>query len=114
MQEERRKKRKTGMMSIEDVQENKKTHTLKFTLKNADVAFANAIRRICIEEVPTMAIEDVEIRRNSSVLYDEIIAHRLGMIPLKTDLKSYNMTKDCKCNGEGCARCTVKLTLEGK
>jgi DNA-directed RNA polymerase subunit D len=59
-----------------------------------------------------MAIEDVEFIKNNSVLYDEIIAHRLGLIPLKTDLKSYNLPNMCKCEGKGCARCQLKLTLK--
>jgi len=101
-------------MNITDLSENKKTHTMQFTLKDADVSFANALRRITIEEVPVMAFEDIELRRNSSVLYDEIIAHRLGLIPLTTDLKSYVMTKECKCSGEGCARCQVKFSLKAK
>jgi DNA-directed RNA polymerase subunit D len=48
------------------------------------------------------------------VLYDEIVAHRLGLIPLTTDLKSYVLSSKCKCNGEGCARCSVKMTLSSK
>ncbi|MCK5107485.1 MAG: DNA-directed RNA polymerase subunit D, partial [Nanoarchaeota archaeon] len=55
-----------------------------------------------------------EFRENDSVLYDEIIAHRLAMISLKTDLKSYEPIKDCKCEGEGCARCTCTLSLKEK
>lgn len=90
---------------------DKKSNKLCFVLKNSDVVFANAIRRTIIDEVPTMAIEDVEFRRNNSVLYDEVIAHRLGLIPLKTDLKSYNLPSKCKCEGAGCARCQVKLIL---
>ena len=45
------------------------------------------------------------------MLYDEIIAHRLGLIPLKTDLESYTLPSECKCEGAGCARCQTKLTL---
>ncbi len=71
----------------------------------------NAIRRIILDEVPTFAIEDVEVVKNESPLYDETIAHRLGLIPLKTDLKSYNFKEECKCGGVGCALCEVKLTL---
>ncbi|MFC1733123.1 DNA-directed RNA polymerase subunit D, partial [candidate division KSB1 bacterium] len=74
--------------------------------------FVNVLRRLIVSEVPTMAMEDIEFRKNSSVLYDEIVAHRLGLVPLKTDLKTYDMTEDCKCNGEGCAKCTLKLTLK--
>jgi DNA-directed RNA polymerase subunit D len=87
---------------------------LVFELNKAVPSFANAIRRLIIDEVPTMAIEDVEFRKNSSVLYDEIIAHRLGLMPLKTDLKSYNVPSKCKCAGAGCARCQLKLILKSK
>jgi DNA-directed RNA polymerase subunit D len=85
-----------------------------FILKDSNPAFANALRRNILDMVPTMAIEDVEFRKNSSILYDEIIAHRLGLLPLTTDLKSYNLPQKCKCKGKGCARCTLKLTLKAK
>lgn len=85
-----------------------------FLIKGIDPVFANTIRRTIIEEVPTLAIEDVTINKNNSALYDEMIAHRLGLIPLKTDLKSYTLTKNCKCKGEGCARCSLHLTLKAK
>jgi DNA-directed RNA polymerase subunit D len=87
---------------------------VSFLIKNTDVFFVNTLRRLMIEEVPVMAIEDVEIRENSSALYDEILAHRLGLVPLKTDLKSYTLPDECKCKGEGCAKCTLKLTLTAK
>ena len=64
--------------------------------------------------VPTMAIEEVEFTKNSSVLYDEIIAHRLGLIPLKTDLKTYKLPSECKCGGKGCKICQVKFKLNAK
>jgi DNA-directed RNA polymerase subunit D len=85
---------------------------MSFIVRNIDSALINAIRRCAIEEVPTMAIEDVEFRKNNSALYDEIIAHRLGLIPLKTDLESYNTPEKCKCNGAGCAMCQLKITLQ--
>ncbi|MBS3084215.1 hypothetical protein J4423_05395 [Candidatus Pacearchaeota archaeon] len=46
----------------------------------------NAVRR-SVEEIPTLAIEDVEIFKNDSALYDEVLAHRIGLIPLKNDGK---------------------------
>ncbi len=101
-------------MNIEFLNEDKKTSKVTFLLKGATPAFANVLRRAMIESVPTMAIHDVEFKQNSSALYDEIIAHRLGLLPLKTDLKSYVLQTQCKCKGEGCARCTLKLTLKAK
>lgn len=99
-------------MEVRILENNKEDGKLSFILKDADVSFANTLRRIIVEEVPTMAIEDVEFRKNSSILYDEVIAHRLGLIPFKTDLKSYNLPEKCKCKGEGCARCQLKMTLK--
>lgn len=99
-------------MEVRVLENNKEEGKISFILKDADVAFANALRRVIVEEVPTMAIEDVEFRKNSSILYDEIIAHRLGLTPLTTDLKSYNLPEKCKCKGKGCARCQLKMTLK--
>ncbi len=49
-------------------------------------SLANAIRRSA-DEVPTLAIDEVEIFSNDSALYDEMLAHRIGLVPLKTDKK---------------------------
>ncbi len=111
MQEERRKEGEASVMEVELLENDKKTGKMVFILRDANPAIANAIRRNAMNEVPVMAIEDVEIRKNSSVLYDEMIAHRLGLVALKTDLESYNLPDKCKCQGAGCARCQVKLTL---
>src|SRR3989338_6831963 len=102
------------MMEIRVLENDKDKGKLSFIIKDTNAAFVNTLRRIMIEEVPTMAIEDVEFRKNTSILYDEMLAHRLGLIPLTTDLKSYNLPEECKCEGKGCARCQVTLTLEGK
>ena len=68
----------------------------------------NSIRRTILDDVETMAIEDVEIMKNESPLYDEVIALRLGLIPLKTDLKSYKK----RIGDLGDASCEVKFTLD--
>ena len=58
----------------------------------ADESFANAIRR-SVSEIPVLAIDEVEIFKNDSALYDEVLAHRLGLIPLKTEKSMNNKTK---------------------
>ncbi len=85
--------------------------TAKFVLSGATPAFANVLRRAMISEVPTLAIEDVRIYDNTSVLFDEILAHRLGLIPLKTDLSCYGPREGCGCGGAGCPVCTATYTL---
>lgn len=102
------------MADIEILENDKKNNTLKFLLKKTDYVTANTLRRAIIDFVPTMAIDEVEFSKNSGILYDEIVAHRMGLLPLSTDLKSYTVTEDCKCEGKGCARCQLKLTLEAK
>ena len=102
------------MVEIEIVKADKKNNKLVLEIKKGNAAFVNSLRRVIMESVPTIAVEDVEIRKNSSALYDEVIAHRLGLLPLTTDIESYNLPSKCKCNGEGCASCQVKLTLEAE
>ncbi len=98
-------------MEISVLDYDKKANKLLVAMRDTNVAIVNAIRRIAIDEVPVMAVEDVEFRKNSSAIYDETIAHRIGLVPLKTDLEGYNLPEECKCSGAGCARCQVKLTL---
>jgi len=74
-------------------------------------SLANAIRR-SVNEIPILAIEELEITKNDSALYDEILAHRLGLVPLENqDLKSI---KECDCKGKGCSKCSVSLKLSTK
>jgi DNA-directed RNA polymerase subunit D len=88
---------------------------VRLLIRGADAPFMNALRRIMIAEVPCMAIDEVVMIENSSVLQDEVIAHRLGLIPLKTDLDSYNLPEECSCKSEfGCNLCRVSLALDAE
>lgn len=90
-------------------------NVIRFFVSGLDVSLANSLRRIMMSEVPSMAIEDVFIIENSSPMKDEMLAHRLGLVPLKTDLDSYVLPSKCTCNSDlGCSKCSVTLTLESE
>jgi len=87
-----------------------------FALEGVELGLANALRRSVIADVATIAIDMVEISENTTVLPDEMIAHRLGMIPLNSEnLDRYirNWTRDCTCMGF-CDNCSVELTLHAR
>jgi DNA-directed RNA polymerase subunit D len=86
--------------------------TLHFLVEGIDAAFANAIRRTILTRVPAMSIDEVLVLENTSVMYDEMLAHRMGLVPLVTDLESYNLPAQCDCEGKGCSLCQCTLTLE--
>lgn len=85
----------------------------KFVIEDVNSAFVNEIRRIAINQISVLAIEDVYFTNNSSAMYDEVLAHRLGLLPLKTT-KDYVLPEKCKCKSKGCAQCRVKLKLDVK
>lgn len=58
---------------------------MEFDLIGIQPAFANAFRRLMLSEVPSMSIEKVLIKNNTSIIQDEVLAHRLGLIPLRAD-----------------------------
>jgi DNA-directed RNA polymerase subunit D len=99
-------------MEIRIIENNKESGKLSFLLKDSNATFANTLRRLIVDEVPTMAVDEIEFSDNSSILYDEIIAHRIGLIPLKTDLKSYKMIE--KPEDRESLKCTLKLVLKAK
>ncbi|ADC46759.1 DNA-directed RNA polymerase subunit D RpoD [Methanobrevibacter ruminantium M1] len=99
-------------------------NSMVFIVRDAEVPFINAIRRIAMMRVPKLAIEDVFIVKNDSAMFDEVLAHRLGLTPLVSDLESIEglvMREDCDCNhdengnyvdkGEYCPRCSVSFSL---
>ena len=90
----------------------KKKDRMEFTLEGTSIPFANALRRIMVSEIPVMAIDYLDISDNTSALFDEIIAQRLGLIPLEFDPSKFNFREECKCKGEGCTACTVVFAIE--
>jgi DNA-directed RNA polymerase subunit D len=98
----------------------------EFVITDTNPSFANALRRTIISDVPKMAIDNVEFHlgpimdekgiafESVSPLFDEIVAHRLGLIPVPTDLDVFNFRSKCTCNGEGCPNCTVMYSLNKK
>jgi len=76
--EELREKLRVQVISLDD-------ECIVFDLVGADVSLANALRRIMLSEVPSVAIEKVYILDNSSIIHDEVLAHRLGLVPIKLD-----------------------------
>jgi DNA-directed RNA polymerase I and III subunit RPAC1 len=67
-----------------------------FEMIGIDAPIANAFRRILIAEVPTMAIDQVYIYNNTSVIQDEVLAHRLGLVPIRADPQVFDFKgKDC-------------------
>ena len=96
----------------------------RFILTNASPAKANALRRTLLTDIPKMAIDtvdfhlgpiDVDGREFESItpLFDEIIAHRLGMVPVPTrpDGFEFNFKDECTCGGVGCPNCTFMYSL---
>jgi DNA-directed RNA polymerase II subunit RPB3 len=87
------------------------SYAIKFELNHTDLAVANALRRIMISEVPTLTIDIVEVRENTSALHDEFIAHRLGLIPLVSDqVDNYVRSEECACE-KMCAKCSVNFKM---
>lgn len=112
---------------------------MSFEVRKTDTSTANALRRVIVGEVVTLAIDLVTFEENTSCIDDEIIAHRMGLLPLrytykpgKTKLRDdltveeaaamasdrdirrrYRFTRDCDCDGY-CDICAVTLKLHVK
>ncbi len=105
-----------------------KEREAEILLSDTNPPMANALRRVLIVDVPSLAIEDVEFHlgtigdeekdkeyESSAPIFDEIIAHRLGMLPIPTDLELFNFRDECdECEGEGCPNCTIIYSLNKK
>ena len=99
----------TIIMKVEVKELKPKKAVLK--IENTSPYFVNSFRRIMLADLPKLAVDDVVIYDNTSALFDEIIAHRLGMVPIPTDLSLLTFRDECVCKGKGCPNCTVRYTL---
>ncbi len=80
-------------------------------LTDMPISLANALRR-SVNHIPIIAIDSLEISKNDSALYDEIIAHRTGLVPLKNE--KLKLASECDCNGKGCGKCSIKFKLKAE
>jgi len=96
-------------MKVDTIELKPKKAVLK--IEGTKPYFVNSIRRIMLAELPKLAVEDVVIYDNTSPLFDEIISHRLGLVPIPTDLSLITFRDECTCKGKGCPNCTVRYTL---
>ncbi len=85
----------------------KKGNTIKVLVKGTDTEMMNSLRRAITTNVPTIAIEDITVYENDSVVFDEFLAHRMGLIPIKTDTKTYRKGEEVTLTLEKEGPCTV-------
>ena len=85
---------------------------IRYLLSGVTAAFANGIRRASMSEVPILAIDEINLYDNTSVLFDEQIGLRLGEVPLMAeDLDLFCQPEECQCGGTGCPGCRVDFML---
>jgi DNA-directed RNA polymerase subunit D len=93
----------------------------------ASAARVNAIRRTLLADIPKLAIEDIEFHLgpirdeatgkdydSSTSMFDEAIAHRLGLLPIPMTLDQFHRKSECSCGGEGCVHCQVVYSIDRK
>ena len=93
---------------------SKDKNEIVFIIRDAKIPFINAIRRISMMEIPKIAIEDVNIVQNDSAMFNEVLAHRLGLTPLISNLdaiEGMEMAEECDCE-DYCPKCSISFTLK--
>ncbi|EYC17975.1 hypothetical protein Y032_0029g1985 [Ancylostoma ceylanicum] len=78
-------------IEVEIVNDTDEGMSLDFDLINVEAPIANALRRVLLAEVPTMAFEKIYLYQNTSVIQDEVLCHRLGLLPIKVDPRKFLM-----------------------
>lgn len=94
--------------------ENLSKFESKIVVDKFSCSLANALRRIIISEVPTLSIDLVSIEINTSLINDEFLSHRLGLIPLRSRCaKKMKFSRECECDNY-CSRCSSIFKLDLK
>ncbi|KAH9387512.1 DNA-directed RNA polymerase II subunit RPB3, partial [Nematocida major] len=97
-------------IEIEEVTEE----NVKFTLSECTLGMANALRRVIMTEIPTLAIDIVQFDKNYTVIPEEMTTDRLGLIPIESSTaEKYLYPKDCSCKSF-CKNCSISITLDAK
>jgi len=108
------------MMKIEVLDKGKKPlQWMRFSVDGVDTSFVNSLRRSIRSEVQVMAIDYADIKYNNSVLYDEMLSLRLGLIPILADVSEFVSMDECGCSAKpvaerGCEKCSAKLSLSAE
>ncbi|MFH1664377.1 MAG: DNA-directed RNA polymerase subunit D [archaeon] len=92
-------------MEIKKIDKGDKT--IKFSLKGTSPAFVNGIRRMIKTSVKTFAVDIVNVYENTSIMFNEMLAHRMGMLPIQTDTKTYKKKDKVTLMVEKEGPCTV-------
>jgi len=110
----------SGGKSLEETLSNFKVEVVEespeelvLDLIGVEAPLANALRRVMIAEIPTMAIEDVHLYQNTSVIPDEVLSHRLGLVPIAADPRLFqyrNSEEDYSEDNSICFKVHVKCT----
>lgn len=101
------------MFSVKLLREDEKS--IEVELSGLPLAVMNAIRRFTMNEVPTMAIEEILIIENTSSMPNDVLAHRISLIPFISDIDTYVAPEECTCGSKlGCERCAVRYILRAE
>jgi DNA-directed RNA polymerase subunit D len=87
--------------------------TCRFTIEGVTPYFMNALRRVLLAEVPKLAIDKVTFYDNTSALFDELVSHRLGLLPIPTDPSTLNLKGQVDAEGRPSYVVRYTLTKEG-
>lgn len=93
------------VMDIKKVHED--GNVVKYLVKGANYVFMNTLRRTIMTNVPCLAVDSVQIYENDSVVFDEMLTNRLGLLPIKTDVKTYKRGDKVKLVLEKTGPCIV-------